>query len=175
MLLTLYFTVVVALPLALGIYVLANGVQRTRACPSCADETLRLQAPVHHFLSRFLRSSELQVRWCVTCGWRGTVRLRLAPDPVRSGTPGTATRSRTGGQEHVDVRRLEIDGQPWRVMVQCWAEQGRWVGRLLFVGPDGRTCMEEGASLEGDTAMAVLSEALCMPDASLAGRLRAMH
>jgi hypothetical protein len=177
MLLTLYFTIVVALPLALGIYVLANGVQRSRVCPSCANDTFRLQATVHRLISRFLRSTELHLRWCVTCGWRGTVQLRRAPMPPRPARQGrSGGTARIGGSEHVDVRTLEIDGRPWRVMIQCWAEGSQWVGRLLFVAPDGRTCMEEASSLEGDSAMAVLSEALCMPDTALAGRLRrAIH
>lgn len=169
MLLILYFTVVVALPLALGIYVVLNGMQRTRTCPSCANETVRLQAPAHEALNRALRTTELQVRWCMTCGWRGTARLPRVPAPV--GRP-----DRSPGADHVDIRHLEIDGQPWKVTVRCWSEEGRWLGQLMFIAPDGRACMEEESSLEGTSALEVLSTALALPDQTLAGRLRrAIH
>jgi hypothetical protein len=39
MFLVFYFLVVIALPMALGIYVVVNGLQRSRRCPACADET----------------------------------------------------------------------------------------------------------------------------------------
>jgi hypothetical protein len=174
--LSLYFTVVVALPLALGIYVMLNGLHRTRSCPSCADETLRLQVPAHRLINRLLRESEIQTRWCLRCGWRGMVRLRRAPLPARRAGRVLSALAGTPGPDHVDIRRLDIDGLPWKVFVQCWSEDGRWVGRLLFVAPDGRTCMEEQSSLEGDSALDVLSTALSIPEQTLAGRLRrAIH
>lgn len=61
-------------------------------------------------------------------------------------------------------------------MIQCWAEDGRWLGRLLFVGPDGQSHGEEHSSIEGDSALEVLSGALSIPDHALAGRIRrAIH
>lgn len=76
----------------------------------------------------------------------------------------------------MDIRRLDIDGHSWKVMVQCWAEGGRWVGRLLFVGPDGRACTDDDSTLQGGSAIEVLSTALSIPEQTLAGRIRrAIH
>jgi hypothetical protein len=36
---------------------------------------------------------------------------------------------------------------------------GRWLGRLLFIGPDGRACPDGDSELEGDSALEVLSAA----------------
>lgn len=179
MLLTLYFFVVIALPLALGIYVALNGMQRSRVCPVCADDTLRIHSRAHAVASGVFQSMDIQRRWCLGCGWQGTARLPRPPAPPRRrnrrpGAPARPTRNRS--RDRVDIRRLDVDGAPWKVMVQCWAEDGRWVGRFLFVGPDGRSCMEEGSSLEGGSAIEVLSSALSVPEQALAGRLRrAIH
>lgn len=174
MVLALYFLVVVVLPAALGIYVGLHGTQRSRQCPCCSDETLRLRSRIHSLVSLPLRSTDMQLRWCLGCGWRGTVRVRRAPAPVPTARPRTGGQS--DGPDRVDIRRLEIDGRSWKVMVQCWAEGGRWVGRLLFVGPDGRACTDEDSTLEGGSAIDVLSTALSIPEQTLAGRIRrAIH
>lgn len=182
MLLALYFFVVIALPLALGIYVALNGVQRSRVCPTCADDTLLVRSRIHGLVSTLALQHDVQRRWCLRCGWQGTARLPRPPAPPRRRErrprpPARSPRSaREPARDRVDIRRLEIDGSPWQVMVQCWAEEGRWVGRFLFVGPDGRACMEEGFSLEGGSAIEVLSSALSVPEKTLAGRLRrAIH
>jgi hypothetical protein len=178
MLLALYFFVVIALPLALGIYVALNGVQRSRICPTCAEDTLLVRSRLHGLLSTLTRKHDVQRRWCLTCGWQGSARVPKPPAPARRDRrPRPASPSaRESARDRVDIRRLEIDGSPWQVMVQCWAEEGRWVGRFLFVGPDGRACMEEGFSLEGGSAIEVLSSALSVPEKTLAGRLRrAIH
>lgn len=176
MLLALYFIVVIALPMALGIYVVVNGMQRSRMCPTCAEETLRLRSRPHRLVSALMPASEVQRRWCLTCGWHGTARLRRGPVPGRRSDSAHLPRWPGHQTERVDIRRLDIDGLPWKVTVQCWAEEGRWVGRFLFVGPDGRACMEEDSSLEGGSAIEVLSSALSIPEQTLAGRIRrAIH
>jgi hypothetical protein len=174
--LAFYLFTMLALPVALGAFVAFNGMERSRRCPACADETLRLRSRPHRILSRIFRSSELHLRWCLTCGWRGTARVQRAPLPVRQpGHRAPATRDQAAA-DHVDIRRLDIDGRPWKVMVQCWAEEGRWIGRLLFIGPDGSARMEEQCSIEGGSALEVLSSALSIPDQTLAGRIRrAIH
>jgi hypothetical protein len=167
----LYFFIVIALPLALGIYVALQGMHRSRRCPACAGETLRIRSRAYRLLSVLLPASQFQLRWCAGCGWQGAARLRRAA-PI----PSRAVRGADRPADHVDIRRLEIDGRTWKVMIQCWAEGGRWLGRLLFVGPDGQSHGEAGSSIEGDSAIEVLSGALSIPDQALAGRIRrAIH
>lgn len=173
MVLALYFLVVIVLPVALGIYVALHGMQRSRRCPCCSDETLRLRSRIHALVSAPLRSNDVQLRWCLGCGWQGTARVRRAPPPAVRRSRGERE---TQGTDRVDIRRLDIDGHSWKVMVQCWAEGGRWVGRLLFIGPDGRACTDDDSSLEGRSAIEVLSCALSIPEQTLAGRIRrAIH
>jgi hypothetical protein len=56
-------------------------------------------------------------------------------------------------------------------MVECWAEGGRWLARLIFVDPGGQTWADE-RWFEGDSAVAVISQAFSLPERTLAGRLR---
>jgi hypothetical protein len=167
----LYFFVVIALPVALGVYVAAQGMHRSRRCPACAGETLRIRSRAYRLLSVLLPSTQLQRRWCMGCGWQGVARLRRSVHP-----PSRVTSSREQTRDQVDIRRLEIDGRTWKVMIQCWAEGGHWLGRLLFVGPDGQSHKEEQSSIQGDSALEVLAGALSIPDKALAGRIRrAIH
>lgn len=173
MLLGLYFFVVIALPVALGAYVLFNGLPRSRHCPRCAGETLRLQSRLHDVASSVLRR-RIHHRWCPRCGWRGTAHLRPArPDPGpepeaqrRLAAPSPGARS-----DRLDLRRLEVDGDAWRVLMECWEENGRWLARLVFVAPGGQVWLDE-RSLEGASALEVISEAYSMPEKTLTGRLR---
>ena len=169
MLLGLYFLFVIALPLALGSYVLYNGLPRTRRCPSCAEDTVRLQSRVHD-VARRMMGREIQSRWCMRCGWRGTARLGPLPAvaPVAA-TPIPAVR----GPDRVDLRPLQVDGHRWRVMVECWAEDGRWLARLVFVAPGGQVRADE-RSLEGASVLEVISQAFSLPEQTLAGRLRSL-
>lgn len=174
MLLGLYFFIVLALPLALGSYVLYNGLPRSRQCPTCAAETIRLRSRAHQLSKRLLRR-ELHLRWCARCGWQGTAR----PEPVEAGpvasapslSPPTAVRMGSTGGDRVDLRSLDVDGHSWRVMVECWAEDGRWLARLVFVAPGGQVCADK-RSLEGGTVLEVISQAFRLPEDALAGRLR---
>lgn len=169
MLLGLYFFIVIALPLALGSYVVFNGLPRSRRCPMCADETLRLQSRVHDAGSRVTRR-DFQLRWCMSCGWRGTVRL--GPKRRRpAALAGAGRDGRVAAADRVDLRTLNVDGHPWRVMVECWAEDGRWLARLVFVAPGGQVCADQ-RSLEGESVLEVISQAFRLPEQTLAGRLR---
>lgn len=182
MLLGLYFFMVIALPLALGSYVLYNGLPRSRSCPTCADETLRLQSRGHVLAGRLLRH-DLQQRWCMSCGWQGTVRLAGKAVPGAPGAPGALTGAEgredarlpageaVPGADRVDLRTLDVDGSSWRVMVECWAEGDRWLARLVFVAPGGQVCADR-RSLEGESVLEVLSQAFRLPEQTLAGRLR---
>ena len=218
MLMAAYVLIVVALPLALGFYIVFSGLPRSRHCPSCADETLRIRSRSHRLVSRLLPAHDLHLRWCMTCGWRGTTRvgsqpvqplataLRALPRPrlelpkaadetaappsTGYGRPGItedaaaepeevrsdeAAEPQAGpcrGNDGIDIRRLDIGGSDWRVRLQCWSENEHWVGRLHFIGPEGRTCMEERFSITGRSALEVLSRALTLPERTLAGRLR---
>jgi hypothetical protein len=167
MLLGLYFFIVIALPLALGSYVFFHGLPRTRRCPGCADGTVRLRSRGHALASRFLHGSEVHARWCMRCGWQGTVRLEEATIAMRR-EPGTGS---TRHPDRVDLRTLRVDGDTWRVMVECWAEGGRWLARLVFIAPTGQVC-HDARSLEGASVLAVISQAFRLPEQTLAGRLR---
>jgi hypothetical protein len=171
MLLVLYVSLVVALPVALGILVACNGLPRSRHCPVCAGETLRLRSRRHAVLSRALPQGELHARWCPACEWAGTVRLVAAcPVPiVPASTAAAAQPERTPGLE---IRRIEMDDGPWRVQLECWAEGEAWHGRLLFVGPGGRAWSDGRALLTGRSAVDVFSQVMSLSDRALVGRIR---
>lgn len=176
MLLVLYFLIVIALPLALGSYVVFNGLPRSERCPVCADETLRLQSGLHALASR-LSTRELHSRWCLRCGWRGTMvaRPRVPATPKAGLVPDTAAAG--GGAnapDRVDLRTLCVDGDTWRVKVECWAEGDRWLARLVFVAPGGQVCADR-RSIEGDSVLEVISQAFRLPEQTLAGRLRSIR
>lgn len=172
MLLVLYFLIVIALPLALGSYVVYNGLPRSRACPSCAQETIRLQSVLHSMGSLLLRR-ELLSRWCMSCGWRGT-SLGRSQAPRHPRPAAVAGRNQTVSPDRVDLRTLNVDGYPWRVMLECWAEGGRWLARLVFVAPGGQVCADQ-RSLEGASVLEVISQAFQLPEQTLAGRLRSIR
>ncbi|MFP4623592.1 MAG: hypothetical protein ACOCVZ_08225 [Gemmatimonadota bacterium] len=172
MLLGLYFFIVIALPVALGVYVLFNGLPRSRTCPRCAGETLRLRSRSHDLTARVLRR-EVHRRWCPRCGWEGTAHLRPEPEPAPDPVQQRERRApaSAGSADRVDLRRVDVDGDAWRVMVECWEERGRWLARLLFVAPGGQVWLDEG-SMEGDSALEVITQAFALPEKTLTGRLR---
>jgi hypothetical protein len=176
MLLAVYFVMVIALPLALGGYVVYTGLPRTRRCPACAGDTVRLRSGLHRLAGHLVHAEELHLRWCPECHWSGTVRLARTPAVALATARDIkrADRPARGGRapDSVDIRRLDVDGRAVRVMVQCWAERGEWLGRLLFIAPDGRTWVEGVSSITGRSALDVLSQALTIPDGALTGRLR---
>lgn len=172
MLLTLYLFLIVALPLGLATLVALNGLPRSRSCPACAAETLRLRSRRHALLSRALRHVEMHARWCPSCEWSGSALIaRPAPVPARPAAHPLALAA-APALDGVEIRRIDFDGDPWHVRLQCWAEDGAWRGRLLFVAPGGRACAEEEGLLTGSTALHVLSQVLALPDQALVGRIR---
>lgn len=174
MLLGLYLFLVIALPLALGGLVAFKGLPRGRICPGCTAETFRLRSRPHRLASRVLRQEVLQLRWCPACEWTGAARLprpMTTPAPAPAAAPSRAART-SGGSPGLEIRRTRIDGDPWRVRLQCWAEDGTWRGRLFFVSPTGRFWVDDRPCLTGESALQVLSQALSMPDQALAGRIR---
>lgn len=171
MLLVIYVSLVVALPVALGILVAYNGLPRSRLCPLCAGETLRLRSRRHAMLSRVLTRGELHERWCPTCAWSGTVRLSASG---RAPAPSTVT-SHTAAPERgpgLEIRRIEMDDGSWGVQLECWAEGEVWRGRLRFVGPGGRACCDGRALLTGRSAVHVFSQVMALTDRALIGRIR---
>lgn len=172
MLLGLYVFIVIALPLALGSYVLYNGLPRSRRCPMCADDTVRLRSRPHGLGSRLMRR-QVQRRWCMRCGWEGTVRLASGGHQPVAAPADLSAPAREGGPsgDRVDLRTLDVDGHSWRVMVECWAENGRWVARLVFIAPGGQVCADK-RSLEGRSVLEVISQAFSLPEQALAGRIR---
>ncbi len=175
MVLGLVLSLVIALPLAIGIFARVRSLPRTRRCPSCSQETLRLRSRVNAAVSVALPAHEVHRRWCPACDWSGAVRIpRHAPVSLPGEAPASAPPEPSMGSiaESVDIRDLEVAGSQWRVMVQCWQTRGRWVGRLLFVGPGGRAWMEEDWSIAGRSIPEILSHALTIPEDSLSGRLR---
>lgn len=74
--------------------------------------------------------------------------------------------------EAVNLRDLEVDGCPWRVLLQCWCDARRWYGRLLFIAPTGRLWVDTVEPFSGSTASDVVGQALALTDRALACRLR---
>lgn len=167
MLLGLYLLLVIALPLALAGLVAIHGLARSRLCPLCLGETIRLRSLPLRVLSRCLRDDELHARWCPSCDWSGTVRLaRPSPAPVPRRIPAGDV------APGLEIRRVELDDGPWHVRLECWAENGHWHGRLLFVGPEGRAWTDGRPLLAGASALEVLSQVLVLSDRALVGRIR---
>lgn len=181
MLLVVYLVTVIALPLALGAFVLFRRLPRSRSCPRCRTTTARVRSRTLAVAGWLLTGRSLvQRRWCLACGWHGVARVpgrRAAPPrPTHHRVPGGAARGAYAIADRLPagslgVRQIEVDGEAWRVRLQGWAEGDRWVGRLLFVGPGGRVCTD-ARTLEGPSIQAILGRALTIPDETLAGRLR---
>ena len=167
MLLGLYLFLVIALPLALGLVVAIRGLPRSRLCSFCLGETIRLRSWPHRAASRLLRSDELHARWCPSCGWKGTIRTaRPEPAPLARQIPAESI------PPGLEIRRVQLDDGPWRVRLECWAEEGQWNGRLLYVGPEGRAWTDGRPLLTGRSALEVLSQVLVLSDRALVGRIR---
>jgi len=184
-LIALYVLLVIVLPLALSAIVSYRSLPHGPACPMCKGETLRLVSRWLRWASRLGSRTELQRRWCVACQWEGVMRVSAARarrlEVVRVDRPSQGTgeaspeaRAPEGAEGAIDLRRLEVDGRLWRVLVQCWCRGGRWYGRLLFISPSGRMLADSMEPLSGVSRHDVLGQALALPDALIAGRLRAV-
>lgn len=109
----------------------------------------------------------MERRWCPSCAWEGTVRVR---EPsvrlvLRERVP-TATASRIR-----DVRSLVVDGVPWRIQLETWRLADVWYGRLVFIEPGGRHWLD-GRPLMGMSHQEVQRQARSIPAGLLASRLR---
>jgi hypothetical protein len=86
------------------------------------------------------------------------------------------TRSVAAGEtsaQTLELCNLEIDGRPWRVLLQSWCDISRWYGRILYVGTSGKLCADPGDPFSGRSYHDVLGQALGMSEQMLANRLRA--
>jgi hypothetical protein len=177
-----YLLLVFVLPVALSVLVSYRALPHGRECPQCRGDTIRLQAPHLRLVAALNPFSALHRRWCLCCGWEGTARLPrerpgtprtprtpTGPVPARS---GTADATRPAATQTLDVRSLEVDGTPWRVMLQCWGGTGEYYGRFVFVGPTGRLWLDVVESFSGRTEHDVLGQALSLPPGLLEHRLR---
>lgn len=185
-LIALYVLLVIVLPLTLSAIVSYRSLPHGPACPLCQGETLRLVSRWLRLASRFTGRIELQRRWCVACNWEGVSRVSAAPprslEIVRADRPPqgsdtgrqSAAPAAAGAEGAIDLRRIEVDGRRWRVLVQCWSRGDRWYGRLLFISPSGRMLADSMEPLSGISRHDVLGQALALPDALIAGRLRAV-
>lgn len=179
LLIALYLTLVIALPLALSVVVSYRTLPRTPHCPLCGKETFHIRSRLLNALSCILRNQELQKRWCATCLWEGTIRIprplpvNPLPQPVAETASGSRAPTVPGPSgEAISLRDLEIDGLSWRVLLQCWYDTGQWFGRLLFIAPSGRLWIDTVDPIRGSSSGEVMGKALALPDRTLACRLR---
>jgi hypothetical protein len=174
LLFAMYLLVVVALPLTLGIVVTYRGLNRDRRCPTCDHETIRITSFFNHKLQRLWPDHSLQRRWCPSCGWEGYARV--GPPALLPGLEVVRTTQirPTHGCRTEPLRSLRFGGNQWRVLLQCWQEQGSHYGRLLFVGPAGRLWRDATEPFAGPTRIAVVEQALSLSDGLLTYRLRAL-
>lgn len=176
----LYLLLVIALPLALSAAVSFRTLPEGRNCPLCGGQTLRLRARWLAAVSLGLRRSVLHRRWCLTCGWEGSSKMpreRTEPETplvgraVERRRPSIAVAPGQSG-EAVNLRDLEVDGAPWRVLLQCWCDSSQWYGRLLFIAPSGRLWVDTVEPFSGSSPSEVMGQALALPEQTLTCRLR---
>jgi hypothetical protein len=74
--------------------------------------------------------------------------------------------------EAISLRDLEVDGLPWRVLLQCWHDSDQWFGRLLFIAPSGRLWVDTLKPMNGASPREIMGQATALPDRILTGRLR---
>jgi hypothetical protein len=172
LLVALYLTLVFVLPLMLSLAVSYRSLPVGRSCPHCQAESILLVAPLLRLVSR-IAPVRFERRWCLGCGWQGVVRVQSpqpAPTPLAPGAALAATAKPSA--RTLDLRLLNVDGQPWRVLLQCWTEPGRCCGRLIFMAPTGRLVADALNPITGRSADEVLGQALSLPERALASRLR---
>lgn len=176
LLIAAYLLLVFVLPLMLSAAVSYRSLPTGRACPQCADETIRLRARLLD-AGAIVTPSTLHRRFCLGCGWEGVIRLPRsssipASPPVDNVEPTRLTADVEPRETRtLDVRWLTVDGVPWRVQLECWRQTGVCYGRLIFVEPSGRHWLDL-RPLAGRTDRDVLGQALSLPDGLLASRLR---
>lgn len=170
LLLILYLVLVFAVPLTVSGAFGWRGLPRGRRCPECASETVPVQARALRALSKLLPGTTLQRRWCIRCGWSGLSRLPRArlPRLERQGD-GAVARSST---RTLTIRSLSVNGEPYRVLLQCWQQTGYHFGRLVFIDRAGRLWLDAVQPMGGLTAEDVVRQAREIPDPLLTSRLR---
>ena len=187
-----YLLLVFVLPAAVTAVVSYRALPRGRDCPGCGGDTLLLMAPALRRIALLVPGADVQRRWCLCCGWEGSVRHdgRDAGDgqaggrrqagsvarmlPPRPGVGDARPRGQAdgGGTQTLDVRSLTMDGTAWRVMLQCRHGDGRCHGRFVFVSPSGRLWLDPMDSLTAPTEDDLVGQARSLPDRLLARRLR---
>lgn len=169
-----YLLLVFVLPVALSAIVSYRALPVGRRCAQCGGDTLQLQARRWRVLSTLHPRVKLERRWCLRCGWDGAARVprerqRTVSAPRAKPVPAAVVRPST---QTLDVRSVTVDGQPFRVMLQCWSASGGLFGRLVFVGRSGRLWLDAVEAFSGSSENEVLGQALSLPDGLLENRLR---
>ncbi|MGH7464191.1 MAG: hypothetical protein ACREK1_03385 [Longimicrobiales bacterium] len=164
-----YLLLVFVLPVALSALVSYRALPTGRACPHCGAGTLQLFSRWLRMASALHPRALLHRRWCLDCGWEGTARVPFERPRTVERAPAPAVRRST---QTLDVRSLDVDGAPWRVMLQCWGNTGVFYGRLVFVAPSGRLWLDAVESFSGTNQYDVLGQALSLPEGLLENRLR---
>lgn len=181
LLITLYLALVILLPLALSAIVSYRTLPNGRACPLCRGDTFWVRRQWLGLISRLRPTQPLQQRWCPTCCWEGITRVeRVAfegwswqPEVAESDASEAEVQTSTGAAPSaMRIRRLQVDGRSWSVMLQCWHRAETWYGKLLFVGPTGQRREDEVAVLNGLSPDDLLGQARALPEGMLAGRVR---
>lgn len=164
---SLYLLLVVIMPLALSLVVSYRALPKGRACPVCRGETFPVLGRVFGRLGR--RWQRIDRRWCPSCGWEGLCRIQ---GMGRGDAASDANRDAGWTGDTIEVRSIQVDGRPWRVLLRCSREADRWYGQLLFGAPSGRLWPDPGRPLAGDSPDELLTQAMLLPESKLAGRLR---
>jgi hypothetical protein len=171
-----YLLLVFVLPILLSALVSYRALPTGRACTHCGAHTLQLVSRSLRLASALHPRTRLERRWCLECGWEGTARVAVLTrhDLTRGkATPTMQTvKAVQRTTQTLDVRSLEVDGAPWRVMLQCWGNTGVFYGRLVFVAPSGRLWLDAVESFSGSNQLDVLGQALSLPEVLLESRLR---
>lgn len=165
LLFVLYLLIVIALPVALSAIIGFRGLPHGNTCPNCAQETLPLLSHPLRVAQKACKGFSVQRRWCPTCEWDGYARGMM----VRLPSPQFAEPNPPRTQQ---VRTLELGGRSWRVMLESWREEGRFYGRLVFVGPSGKLWSDPMPAFSAESRGEVLGQALSLSDRLLAYRLR---
>ena len=167
-----YLVIVLAVPLALGIAITYRNVSHDRRCPLCGTDTVRIHSVITRLLEKVNAATPLQRRWCVTCGWQGLARLSPQICLPIAVTQTRATTQPTRKVRTEPVRTLRFGGMQWRVLLQCWQENGRYCGQLLFIGPAGHLRRDPKHPFTGSTRAEIVEQALSLSDGLLTYRLR---
>jgi hypothetical protein len=182
-----YLVLVFVLPATVTALVSYRALSRGRDCPACGGDTLLLMAPALRRFAEVVPWAGLERRWCLCCGWEGTVRTgdpdrdtrwyagriaRALPSERDAGNAGPRGAPVGGGTQTLDVRSLTMDGTAWRVMLQCRHGEGGCYGRFVFVSPSGRLWLDPMDSLSAPTEDDLVGQARSLPDRLLARRLR---